>query len=1181
MNSADGKVFCIPDGYEVVDKSLEDIKYNLHPNFDEEEIEFMSTRVRYSKALDGTDYIPGCIGLNNIQDSDYQNVIIQMLCTVIPLRNYLLGYQPPSERKPDPVLATIAQLFRKMYNPRNFKGVVSPHEFYQAVGRVTQKKRGDSVIRVTHVSGFYAKQMDPVAFFSWLEGQVAVSISPTLMGYLHRKTKDKKGHSLLHDVFQGEVQVKLCPAHEESRITESKEKTMFMTLELPDEPLFKDNLDFIPQVPLFNLLEKFNGEKPFEKIAKGGESREIRRHELMTSKYTVDLVDRHVAAIRKLCKVCCNGFLLQHLEPLVDLLYLAVDRFAQGQDLLAQALCDFTRVASQPFVSCKTSDMITYGHHLPAFVKGIVSVLSYTSPPSDNPPADPEAKAQWEHKKTMSERLRIEVAHTLACWARFGLDEESVELLPNQPLIQAVADSGTPNLRILRQSNVMDAVSASFRSEDSPESIVITLGAIRDMSLYRPLACQITNCGLISNLVHVIRVNLLGSDVLLVAAEVLWNVLELDWDGATEALGQEEVIESFRDFMYAVLTRGYRFKDKIFRNDMMVLLMYISKRVENRSLFASTGLMSLLLSYAVSAARRKELQASGILEEQQDAKLLPDLGDDGLKKGGIPIVNTQEDMEFRTLIWGTLARCCSSDDCARLAVKCDLVQSLLECLNPEPPVEQQKWSQEQRRKVQKKSLHLLQVAVRMGQAFAEKLGQLGAVGTLVELFTDKDNPMTSRQMCECPANAREFRKKDGVEAMRDEVIYRPGDTTDNHLFYSLCVVDCIWNAVVGTRKNEIRFLDAGGLFALLDCLEVAPMILKRQIIGCLADLMDSRGGQSVQSSPSANRTTVTKGFERASATAQEHQGSRWLKNDGGEQDSRAKIYSVLKCIGFECQETLSIAERQQMELVKLYPMAVELEMWIKVQESLASRGIKPVSADRQWITDSVSERKDQAAWVQSLQRQLAAERQREEEAGLDRFYKDLRGRAQIQRVTPPNGYPDDPLEGRGDEWSDEWYSLRRLPPYVICVVKRFRNNNFFVEKNPTIVTFPLKGLDLRDYIHPDCQPANPETKYDLVANVCHDGKPERGTYKVQVFHQPTSQWFEIHDLRVTPVLPQMVALTESYIQVYQRQDVKPDGSFGKFDAEIPELLAEADPGVAAEIEMAPEARLWMKKELGC
>merc|ERR1719502_242097 len=123
------------------------------------------------------------------------------------------------------------------------------------------------------------------------------------------------------------------------------------------------------------------------------------------------------------------------------------------------------------------------------------------------------------------------------------------------------------------------------------------------------------NCGLISNLVHVIRVNLLGSDVLLVAAEVLWNVLELDWEGAAEALGQEEAIESFRDFMSAVLSRGYRFKDKIFRNDMMVLLMYISKRPENRPLFASTGLMALLLSYAVSEGQRRELRETGVLKE--------------------------------------------------------------------------------------------------------------------------------------------------------------------------------------------------------------------------------------------------------------------------------------------------------------------------------------------------------------------------------------------------------------------------------------------------------------------------------------------------------------------------------------------------------------------------------------
>eukprot|EP00931_Biecheleriopsis_adriatica_P090147 TRINITY_DN6417_c0_g1_i1.p1 TRINITY_DN6417_c0_g1~~TRINITY_DN6417_c0_g1_i1.p1 ORF type:complete len:931 (-),score=237.31 TRINITY_DN6417_c0_g1_i1:42-2834(-) len=894
--------------------------------------------------------------------------------------------------------------------------------------------------------------------------------------------------------------------------------------------------------------------------------------ELMTSKYTVDLVDRHVAAVRKLCKVCCNGFLLKHLENLVELLQLCVDRFSQGQDELGQALCDFTRVASQPFVSCKTSDMITYGHHLPAFIKVLVSVLAYTLPPTDDGPSveEPDARAAWENRKSTFERLRVEIAHTLACWSRFGLDEDSVELMPNQPLIQAVADSGTPNLRILRQSSVMDALSSSFRAEDSPEAIVITLGAIRDMSLYRPLARQITNCGLIANLVHVIRVNLLGSDVLLVAAEVLWNVLELDWEGATEALGHEEVIESFRDFMDAVLTRGHRFKDKIFRNDMMVLLMYISKRVENRPLFATTGLMALLLSYAVSEARKLHLQQSGLLGELMRGPndlpgIMPDLASCDITKGpqkGVTLTNSQEDMECRMLLWGTLARCCSSELCAEVATKMGFVPSLLECLDAaEAPPEQQKWSHEQRRKVQlealsalfllvqyvpdtfmeaqgsavvlqllqatrsrevqRKCLHLLQVAVRMGPEFCENLGDLGAVGTLIELFTDKDNPMSSRQICAsvlssmCKGNAnnaKEFRKKDGVEAVRDEIVYRPDETTDNHLFYSLCVVDCVWNAVVGTRKNEIRFLDAGGLFALLDALEVAPMILKRQIIGCLADLMEYRKAAKLftqwnsqvtmkgamklllelwqseqqaadnlspdgviqdleqplnprtpaeQANESANyddnesaftgtsrmagkfrhaksfadtaagvsaagstvgRLTGKAAFQKASASAQERQGSQWLAADGPakDQDCRAKIYAVLKCIGFECQETLSIAERQQMELVKLYPSAVELEMWVQVQESLDARGIKPTSADRKWIEDCIAERKEQAAWVQSIQKKLAMEKRQEEEASLERFYKDIRGRAQLTRAAPPTnvggGLP--PTQSASDDWGE-------------------------------------------------------------------------------------------------------------------------------------------------------------------
>merc|ERR1719240_823186 len=80
------------------------------------------------------------------------------------------------------------------------------------------------------------------------------------------------------------------------------------------------------------------------------------------------------------------------------------------------------------------------------------------------------------------------------------------------------------------------------------------------------------------------------------------------------------------------------------------------------------------------------------------------------------------------------------------------------------------------------------------------------------------------------------------------------------------------------------------------------------------------------------------------------------------------------------------------------------------------------------------------------------------------------------------------------------YTLRRLPPYLMLVIKRFEKNNFFWEKNPTIVNFPLKGLDLKEYLHPDTQRMNPETRYDLIANAVHEGKADGGTHKVYVHH---------------------------------------------------------------------------------
>jgi hypothetical protein len=44
------------------------------------------------------------------------------------------------------------------------------------------------------------------------------------------------------------------------------------------------------------------------------------------------------------------------------------------------------------------------------------------------------------------------------------------------------------------------------------------------------------------------------------------------------------------------------------------------------------------------------------------------------------------------------------------------------------------------------------------------------------------------------------------------------------------------------------------------------------------------------------------------------------------------------------------------------------------------------------------------------------------------------------------------------------YRVIRLPEYLIIHLKRFTKNNFFNEKNPTIVSFPVKNLEMRDYL---------------------------------------------------------------------------------------------------------------------
>ncbi|KAL9707035.1 hypothetical protein quinque_010553 [Culex quinquefasciatus] len=125
------------------------------------------------------------------------------------------------------------------------------------------------------------------------------------------------------------------------------------------------------------------------------------------------------------------------------------------------------------------------------------------------------------------------------------------------------------------------------------------------------------------------------------------------------------------------------------------------------------------------------------------------------------------------------------------------------------------------------------------------------------------------------------------------------------------------------------------------------------------------------------------------------------------------------------------------------------------------------------------------------------------------------------------------------------FEITRLPKFVILYIKRFTKNTFFLEKNPTIVNFPVKNIDFGDILTEENKRAHRFTKYNLVANIVHDGEPKSGTYRCHVLQKSTNQWYEMQDLHVTSILPQMITLTEAYIQIYEQQEEEEDDDEGE------------------------------------
>ncbi|KAJ9645286.1 Ubiquitin carboxyl-terminal hydrolase 10 [Coniosporium apollinis] len=257
VNMETKKVYVLPEGYEVKSASLDDIKFVVDPRLSKDEVMKLDREQKTCWDLLGRKYIPGFVGMNNIKANDYFNVVCHALAHVPPLRNFFM-LEDLSTR---PQLAQrFSILVRKIWNPRAFKSHVSPHELLQEIALLSSK-------RFTLTT-----QSDPVDFLSWFLNHLHLSLGGS---------KTKPGTSIIQRVFQGALKIEsqLITARadagdrlrfEDAAVQTEISRYLILTLDLPPRPVFKDEADqnIIPQVPLREILEKYDGVKAQERLNK-------------------------------------------------------------------------------------------------------------------------------------------------------------------------------------------------------------------------------------------------------------------------------------------------------------------------------------------------------------------------------------------------------------------------------------------------------------------------------------------------------------------------------------------------------------------------------------------------------------------------------------------------------------------------------------------------------------------------------------------------------------------------------------------------------------------------------------------------------------------------------------------------------------------------------------------------
>lgn len=379
--------------------------------------------------------------------------------------------------------------------------------------------------------------------------------------------------------------------------------------------------------------------------------------ELMESKYTQNLTDRHCDAIQKLeDEMISNNyaFFYKNLEDLSNLISIMFKRVLEGKEELIVHINMLIYLCNKPFVKEKTSDELKCVPNTIALLNTICEILDNES----------------TSKKDSLKFLFLETLKFLNDFTEFGIDEyknqdSDFKLKKlygiNFSLLSTLQNEGTRNLRLISQSKVLESlVYIITRRQHEDEFMIIVINTILNCALYKVNAEKLANLGILKDLVQLISdTHDYRSLKVRVCIEAIWNILENGGRKACLMMAFEEIVNSLF-YTFTNVQKCFRLEDRNTRNDICILINYVVSIPDSHKYFiykddeSNSNRISFLEILLKCATYDETISIQTEIEFDNRAQGTDN--SDNKKKNAIDpkdfsLTTSPEDIEFKKIIW--------------------------------------------------------------------------------------------------------------------------------------------------------------------------------------------------------------------------------------------------------------------------------------------------------------------------------------------------------------------------------------------------------------------------------------------------------------------------------------------------------------------------------------------------